>query len=214
MLLLNGCNYTLLKKESADPNQTFSMPADKISQLSYSSVSAMVFEPKCVGCHGNSGNIRLETYSDVLRNLSLIKKTVFTEHTMPKKGSLTADEMSHLWNWINLGAPEQALNGSISAPLNPLVPTFDSINKHVFLVTCAHCHKPDGTGKRVMLDRQSLLSSPLELILPGNPDESGLVIDIERIDEKRMPPAKEGYSPLSDQTKRVIRDWIQNGAKD
>ncbi len=214
-LLFSGCNYTRLKNEATDSNQSFSMPANKVSQLSYSALTAKVFEPKCIGCHGNSGNIRLETYSDIIKNINLIKKTVFAEHTMPKKGSLSYEELSYLWNWINIGAPEQAQNGSAPFPAqDPLVPTFDSINKHVFQVTCKNCHKPDGTGKRVMLDQQSLLNSPLELILPGNPDESGLIIDIERTDEKRMPPAKEGYSALSDQTKLVIRQWIQNGAKD
>ncbi len=213
-VLLNSCNYTFLKSETTNSNQAFNLPAEKISQLSYSAISRMVFEPKCVGCHGDSGNIRLETYSEVVRNLDLIKKTVFVLHSMPKKASLTDEEMAYLWNWINLGAPEQAKNGTSLPPPDPLVPSFDSINKHVFQATCIHCHKPDGTGKRVMLDHQSLLNSPLELILPGNPDESGLVVDIERIDEKRMPPAKDGYSALSDQTKQVIRQWIRNGAKD
>ena len=104
----------------------------------------------------------------------------------------------------------------------PLVATFDSIDKNVFQKYCTSCHSPNGAGKRVLLDLQSLLESPLELIIPGNPDESipgdpdesGLVIAIERTDNKRMPPEKSGYSALSDETKIIIRKWIENGAKD
>jgi hypothetical protein len=33
-------------------------------------------------------------------------------------------------------------------------------------------------------------------------------------DEKRMPPAKEGYSTLKAEEKAAIRKWIENNAKD
>jgi hypothetical protein len=54
----------------------------------------------------------------------------------------------------------------------------------------------------------------LELVLPGNPDESGLVIAVERTDEKRMPLAKSGFSPLTPDEMTAIRNWIANGASD
>ena len=135
---------------------------------------------------------------------------------MPKRGSLSDEELSYLWNWIKMGAPEQAQNGNVdpTPESDPLVATFDSINKHVFKISCNECHEANGSANRVPLDRASLLNSPLELVIPGNPDESGLIVDIERIDEKRMPPAKDGYSALSSETKAIIRKWIQNGAKD
>ena len=58
------------------------------------------------------------------------------------------------------------------------------------------------------------MNSPLELVIPGNADESGLVVALERSDDKRMPPGKEGYSVLKDDAKLAIRKWIENGAKD
>ncbi|MBC7421243.1 MAG: hypothetical protein H7328_10990 [Bdellovibrio sp.] len=195
-------------------NQVFSLPADKMSELSYGVLAEKIFIPKCISCHGNAGNINFESYGEVVRNLALIKKTVFIEKTMPKKGSLSQEELSYLWNWINMGAPEQAQNGNSNPQPDPLIATYESINKHVFQVSCKDCHNPTGSGKRVPLDKESLLNSPLELIIPGNPDESGLVIDLERTDDKRMPPAKEGYSALSDEAKATIRKWIENGAKD
>ena len=208
-----SCNYNYLKQSQTDLNQQFSMPAEKISELSYVFINQMVFIPKCISCHGTSGNIKLETYSDIIHNLPAIRKTVFIERTMPKRGFLSNEEQSALWNWIKIGAPEKSANNTDPA-IDPLIPTFDSINKHVFQTSCKDCHNSTGLGKRILLDKASLMNSPLELIIPGNPDESGLIIAIERTDDKRMPSAKEGYSALKDETKLVIRAWIQNGAKD
>jgi uncharacterized membrane protein len=184
LLGFTGCNYTILKGSQGDENLNFSLPSDKIS------------------------------YADVAKNIDLIKKVVFVEKSMPKKGFLTDEELSYLWNWIKIGAPEQASDGSVSPEPEPIISTYDSINRHVFQTSCKECHNPTGTGKRVLLDKSSLLDSPLELVIPGNPDESGLVIDLERTDDKRMPPAKEGYSALKDEAKIAIRKWIENGAKD
>lgn len=214
-LSLFGCNYTKLKGSAEESNQQFNLPVNQISELSYNVLAQKIFIPKCISCHGASGNINLESYTEVVRNMTLIKKAVFIEKTMPKKGSLTPEELSYLWNWIQLGAPEQAQSGNTN-PIteDPLIPTFASIDKHVFQKTCIDCHNPAGPGKRIALDRQALLDSPLELILPGNADESGLIVAIERSDDKRMPPAAEGYSALNAETKLVIRKWIENGAKD
>lgn len=211
-----GCNYSKIKNQSADENQQFSLPAEKVSELSYAILAQKVFTPKCVSCHGTSGNISLENYSDITRYKDLIKKSVFIERTMPKRGGLSNEELSYLWNWLNMEAPEFPQSGVINPPIEeePLIATFASIDKHVFQVSCKDCHNPTGTGKRVGLDKESLLNSPLELIIPENPDESGLVIAIERDDSKRMPPEKEGYSALKEETKAIIRKWIENGAKD
>ena len=213
-LVFVSCNYTKIKDSKADKNLKFSLPNEKISELSYGLLAQKVFVPKCVSCHGNSGRVNLESYSEVLKNLGKIEKSVFEEGTMPKRGTLTREEMAYLWNWIQLRAPENSQNGKPPPETEPILATFESINARVFQTTCKDCHNPIDSGKRVPLDKESLLNSPLELVLPGNSDESGLVIAIERMDEKRMPPAKEGYSALSDEAKTAIRNWIQNGATD
>lgn len=215
--LLLSCNYTKVKGGSSDANSAYQLPVGTLAELSYGVIQEKVFLPKCVTCHGTSGQIRLETYSDILQNLALIKKTVFDEKSMPKRGTLTDEELSYLWSWMNMGAPEQAQNGSTTPPpaaSTPIEPTFDSINTHVFQTSCKECHNLTGTGKRVLLDKDSLMNSPLELIIPGNPDESGLIVSIERSDDKRMPSAKEGYAELKPEVKAAIRKWIENGAKD
>lgn len=214
-LLLVGCNYSRLKDASLDgDNSRFSLPIDQRADLSYSYVSQKVLGPKCISCHGGSGGVSLESYQSVLQHLGNIKKVVFQTQTMPKNGGLNQQEMSILWTWIDMGAPELAPGGNTGPTPLPLAPNFASIDQNIFQNKCVTCHSPGGPGKRILLNKDDLLNSPLELVLPGNADESGLVIAVERIDNKRMPPASEGYSALKDEEKQAIRDWIQNGAND
>lgn len=207
---LVGCNYSVLKKSESAQDIKYNLSPEKISQLSYSKISQSILSTNCTMCHGNSGNINLESYSEVLKNLSLIKKVVFFDKTMPKSSNLNEEQLATLWNWIKIGAPENP----DSSPQDLLVPTFDSINKHVFQTSCKDCHNINGSAPRILLDKESLLNSPRELVIPGNPDESGLVLALERTDNSRMPPAKEGYSEISNDIKNTIRTWIINGAKD
>lgn len=204
----NGQNETPLYLQPAIPT-----PPETLSEMSFIGIAQKVLIPKCISCHGDAGNVNLESYGEVVKNLALIKKSVFIDKTMPKRGSLTKEQLDALWNWLEMGAPEQPQNGPPPVT-EPLIATFDSIAKNVFQTSCKDCHNPEGTGKRILLDKESLLNSPLELIIPGNPDESGLIIAIERDDSKRMPPEKSGYKALSDDTKAIIRKWIENGAKD
>lgn len=59
-----------------------------------------------------------------------------------------------------------------------------------------------------------------ELVLPGDPENSGLIFSIRTKDEEgnkvkpEMPPKKQGYSPLSDEEIEAIRKWIEGGALD
>lgn len=218
-LFLAGCSYMLelvhpVGSLPAKSNEIFKMPQEKVETLSYGVVSQQVFTPHCASCHGSSGGVNLQSYEEVTRVLAGIKKTVFHDKTMPKGSSLTQDELSILWNWIEIGSPEFAKDGSQEPLPEVLLPTYDSINKNIFQASCVSCHNVSGTGKRILLDRDSLLDSPLELVLPSNPDESGLVLAVERSDKKRMPPAENGFSELSEEAKMAIRTWIENGAID
>lgn len=209
---LVACNYTRLKEPADGENISFGdlKPDEKASMMNFSFISSRILQPKCTSCHGTSGNVNLETYDAVRSHLAGIKKSVFIERTMPKRGALTLEEKRLLWNWIELGAPSQSEEPP--PPDEPLLATYESIRSHIFEPKCMTCHNPTGTGKRVSLDKEGLLNSPLELVLPGNADESGLIIALERIDDKRMPPAKEGYAALKPEVIQVIREWINNGA--
>ncbi|HTL10947.1 MAG TPA: c-type cytochrome domain-containing protein, partial [Bdellovibrionota bacterium] len=94
-----------------------------------------------------------------------------------------------------------------------LIPTFGVIKKAIFEPMCLKCHQPDGDGSDVVLDDyRALLDSPRDLVLPGNPEESGLMIAVTRTDKKRMPPPSSGAAALTDEQVTLIRGWISGGA--
>lgn len=210
--LMSSCNYTRLK-ESADTVQNFGdiNSEEKATLMNYKFISSKILEAKCTSCHGSSGNVNLESYESVVANLDKIQTSVFVAQTMPKQGALTPEEKRLLWNWIKMGAP---LDSVVPPPPEeePLIATYESIRTHIIEPKCITCHNPTGTGNKIGLDKESLLNSPLELVLPGNADESGLIIALERTDNKRMPPAEEGYSALKAEQIQIIRNWINNGA--
>ena len=209
---LSSCNYTTLKQPGEAGAQSYGnlLPAEKASLMNYAFISSRIFQPKCVSCHRTGEKVNLETYEGVRSQLAAINRAVFVDQVMPKRGELTSDERRLLGNWLLLGGPLESPNPP--PPVEPLIATYDSIRQHIFEPICLDCHNPTGTGKRIMLDRQSLLDSPLVLIDVTNVDESGLLIALERSDDKRMPLAKEGYSALSPDEIKVIREWIANGA--
>lgn len=215
ILLVTGCRYSRVTiPNNLDLNEQMSLPTEEKLKLSYNIINQNVFLLKCTSCHGNSGGVSLETYADVVKALPKIKESIFITQTMPKKNFLTDVEKRLLWNWIEMGGPLQAQNPGEEPPLpEPVQPNYESINKNVFVPKCVACHSEGHSAYQVLLSRQELLNSPLELVLPGNPDESGLIIAIERIDHKRMPPEKDGYSALTSAEIVAIRKWIEDGAQ-
>lgn len=211
---LVGCRYSqVMGLNDNELNDQMNLPKEEQLKLSYNLLNQKIFQRKCTSCHGNSGGINLETYSDVVKVLPDIKRSVFITQTMPKQTFLTDEEKRLLWNWIQLGGPLQAQN-PMTEPLlpEPLEPTYESINKNIFISKCTTCHSEGNSGQRILLTKAELLDSPLELVLPGNSDESGLVIAVERTDRKRMPPEKDGYSALKEDERSAIRTWIESGA--
>ncbi|MGZ3687637.1 MAG: c-type cytochrome domain-containing protein [Bdellovibrionota bacterium] len=100
-----------------------------------------------------------------------------------------------------------------SASFSGLTPEFTSIRSHIFEPRCFQCHHDGGAASRVPLQtRVDLLNSPRDLVLPGNPEESGLIIAVTRSGAKRMPPPSSGEQALSDEEIGVLKQWIQNGA--
>lgn len=212
---LAACNYNIVKGDRDSENLMIGTLSEneKLTMMNYEYISTRIISLHCTSCHGSSGNVNLETYENLVANLDGIKRTVFQIQSMPKRGSLTIDEKKLLYNWIELGAPQFSA-ASPPTVSDPLIATYASINKKIFEAKCISCHNPTGAGKRILFDLQSLLNSPLELIIPQNADESGLVVALERQDDKRMPPAKEGFAELKLEEKTAIRKWIDAGAKD
>lgn len=98
-----------------------------------------------------------------------------------------------------------------------LQPTFQSIKENILDPKCIRCHSPGGETARIpLLTVNDLLNSPLDIVIPGNAEESGLIIalDPKYGSSKPMPPAKSGLQPVSQKDLEIISLWIQNGAKD
>lgn len=223
---LGGCGF-YHEKPSKDLSLSFPGNAAKFS---YQTVRQRVFIPNCVLCHGDSGGVNLESYAAIKANLSKIEKAVFVDKTMPKSRPLGATELKILAAWIKAGAPETTegaepdLPGTESPvpsaspspgptnPTDPIEPSFVSIKKRILDSKCISCHSEGGTASGVPLKTlKDLLNSPRELVIPKNPDESGLWIAVSRPDSKRMPPPSAGM-PLSSGEVGAIRKWIEIGA--
>ncbi len=207
----SGCRFYYQEK---NPSDLLNATLDA-AQISYQTVHRQVLGPRCVACHGNSGGITLDSYTTVKANLNAIERTALAQKTMPKSGPLSPREAALLSAWIKAGAPEFTAGPKPPPELEePIRPEFESIKKNVFQARCMACHTQGGSASGVLLNtREDLLNSPRELVLPGNPDESGLVLAVERNDNKRMPPPESGPKLREDEC-AAIRKWIENGGQD
>jgi mono/diheme cytochrome c family protein len=95
-----------------------------------------------------------------------------------------------------------------------LLPTYNSIREQILAPRCIRCHSTGGRAEKIPLVTLSdLLNSPSDLVVPGSPEESSLVISITRTDRKRMPPPSSGTALPPEQI-QAVETWIKNGAKD
>lgn len=218
--LLTGCSYSVQKNElPAVPSPSNFLT----SELTYASVYAKVLRTSCNGCHGTSGGINLESYENVRANLTKVFQSTIVERKMPKSPNppLTSEQLGLLNAWIQAGAPVTA-PGVDEPPLPVLEPTFASIKTNILEPKCLSCHSPGKAVERIpLVTVQDLLDSPLEIVIPGNADESGIILAVTgQLTEKLMPPEKDssgnptGFARLSADEIGVLRDWINRGARE
>ncbi len=215
--LFTGCGYW-----SGSNPQLDSVPltAEEKLTLSYESIQPVI-ENRCGSCHGSADDLNLETYENLIENLPAVKRTVLETGEMPPRGRITSRELQMLRLWIEMGAPAgrqdiptptpQPSPTATPKPDNPLEPTYQSIRKQILEKRCIGCHSENGKAKHIpLVTKSDLIDSPREIVIPGNPDESGIVIALERQDDKRMPPPSK--PPLNRKQIEVIKKWIASGA--
>jgi hypothetical protein len=83
---------------------------------------------------------------------------------------------------------------------------------------CFHCHGPAEVGRKagLRLDLEDAAKAILDdhaAIVAGKPDESELIARIEESDPTAIMPPPALNRPLSDKQKRLLRDWVAQGAK-
>ncbi len=185
--------------------------------ISYDEVNSKVFSTKCLSCHDSQSKLPLDTYAKAYANLEKIKQTVLIRKTMPRSpiNSLSSKEMTLVAAWIEAKGPNASIDGTIG-PVDHdpvLEPKFESLKKLVFDRKCLSCHSAGGNAARWPLVTKDDFLDPLsEIVIPGNPDDSGLMIVLKPEARKFMPPIKSGFTSVSEEQKAVIREWIQSGA--
>lgn len=84
---------------------------------------------------------------------------------------------------------------------------------------CYACHGADPGSRKAQLrlDRAEYATAPRKdgppAIVPGKPDESGIVQRIESKDEKKVMPPPEAHKTLNSQQVALLRRWIAEGAE-
>lgn len=206
LLTLNGCRFYVDKKEP--------LLLPQAGRVGYALVRERVFAPSCIACHGQSGGLNLENYTNTAAALSRIEKVALISKVMPPNKPLSSGQSELLKMWIEAGAPESIPDEPMHPPIQ-LTASYQSIRQGIIEPKCMACHSSGGPAAKVPFEKYSdFLNSPREIVVPGNSDESGIVIAVERDDVKRMPPAETGASKLSDHEIKIMREWIQNGAKE
>ncbi len=83
---------------------------------------------------------------------------------------------------------------------------------------CFHCHGPDKSTREAKL-RLDLSEGALTdlggytAVVPGKPEDSELVFRLHSDDEDELMPPPETGKRLSDKQKKILEDWIKQGAE-
>lgn len=214
-LALFGCKASHETFEK--PNVGLEVPQKLVESVSFNELFIKVFEPKCIGCHGTAGNVNLESWQSANAALGKIEKAVLVSHTMPKSPFtvLSAEQLMLVAAWIKAKGPNDPINKEPSPTVEQLAPNFNSIYSKIIVPKCVACHREGGEAPRVSLNSAAeMIDSPLEIVLPENPDESGLMIVVQPDANKKMPPEKSGIKRLTPEEISTISEWIAQGAKD
>ncbi len=108
----------------------------------------------------------------------------------------------------------------LSAMLAGLVMAEDKIDfnqqiRPILSSNCFHCHGPDEADRQadLRLDDRDVAVTDMEVIVPGEPDDSTLIDRITSEDEEeRMPPPDSGKSLTAEQIE-LLTKWIAEGAE-
>lgn len=84
----------------------------------------------------------------------------------------------------------------------------------IFMETCLTCHGPDSASRKADL-RMDQRDAAIErgAISPGKPDESEMIRRILSSDPDEIMPPPEIKKPLSAEQKKLLIDWVQDGAE-
>jgi mono/diheme cytochrome c family protein len=79
------------------------------ANVTYTNFAGALFQTKCNNCHGPNGALKsIWLFSGLpsIKNDARVANAVLVTKTMPKGGSLTANERELLQAWVDKGMPE------------------------------------------------------------------------------------------------------------
>lgn len=197
------------KSDFLDVNGRIYVPSDKAP--GYETVKALVFQSRCLECHGRAGGVNLGSYASAKRAMKRIQDAVLDDQSMPPDEPLSFEEQQLIRAWITAGAPEKDLSYAPSIPVATPTPTpavsptplpmptlvrFADVNAAVFTPKCIRCHNDHRTAGDVNLDGYDNVMQNLD------------DVKVEALDTLDMPPRK----PLTDNEQMWLRTWIEQGA--
>lgn len=215
VLALSGCNYNQSKAPPAESTQN----GQQTESLNYAAVNSKVFANNCISCHsvggGNRGGVNLETYDQVFKNIVAIRDEVSARQMPPSsRPPLSDSQIQMLLMWIDSGAHEETVLNPPPVepeqppvavePIPPIEPptewpeqiTFEIVFKQVVGPSCIQCHsEASGNGGDVNLETYD-----------------NFVAVKDRVRETVADGSMPRRSRLSDQQKKLILKWIDQGA--
>lgn len=202
---LSGCgNYTRLKNDRQEAGQKLDA-----APLTFATVSAQIFEPKCVSCHS-----KYRSYETVVEEVSRITQSI-ESNRMPKNAEPLAQNLKDLLRtWIDAGTPEFENDEQPEPPPESpvaLEPNYQSIKAIILEQKCTMCHSPSGQAKFLDLSsRKAIWDGRARLLNFDNPESSPLIAAI-RDAEEPMPPTWSNIAPLTESQVAVMIEWIRQG---
>lgn len=192
-LFVTGCGY----KTTSLPEGITTRNLPGSGAVDFATVSAQIFQPNCVRCHGSAGGVNLSSYQGVKAALTRVTAAV-NSGAMPPGGPLSPSLKSLLAQWVSAGAPEGSTGtatttggagggtagGTAGGSTGAL--TFQTVNAEIFSPSCVGCHGSFSTYAGVKTKIQLIKSA---------------------VNAGRMPPS----GPLSQTKKNLLNSWIDAG---
>ena len=124
--------------------------------------------------------------------------------------------MSRHWRTRNLMLTAFGLSMALAVGAPPII-QYNRDVRPILSDNCYACHGPDSQQRKanLRLDRQSDALADRDgafAVVPGDPDASALIQRIEATDPSEVMPPADHRKRLTDEERRVLRQWIDQGA--
>jgi mono/diheme cytochrome c family protein/cytochrome b subunit of formate dehydrogenase len=183
----------------------------------WKTVIGPMFQQKCAGCHGASGQagLNLSTYADALKGgkdgpgivpkASADSEIIKIQAAGGHPGQFSAEDLAKVKEWIDAGAPEIAPAEAAPAAAAPAAPDWAGLAGPLFKQKCLACH---GEGGQAGLNLSTYADA-----LKGGKDGAGIVPKASAESEIVKIQAAGGHpGQLSAEELAQIKAWIDAGA--